>query len=247
MKNEVRDVRGTQLGWNTLARSAGIASAVLLAAAAVGLRDLEAAAMTVGTVVAIGLLRWRSGLFGLIGLALLSANAALWMAPGAISNITHGEGFWETALPSTLSVVAITTLVAVVGALAGLRSSEAGARFVRPVAIATLLMLVIALVVATVGTGARTPLEPGDIRLVSEQVKFSDTTLIATAGTVGVYVENRDLFWHTFTVKELDVNLNVPVGGERRVEFDAAPGTYEFICKIPGHEQTGMKGTLTVR
>jgi uncharacterized cupredoxin-like copper-binding protein len=25
------------------------------------------------------------------------------------------------------------------------------------------------------------------------------------------------------------------------------PGTYEFYCPVPGHEQAGMKGTLTVQ
>jgi uncharacterized cupredoxin-like copper-binding protein len=43
------------------------------------------------------------------------------------------------------------------------------------------------------------------------------------------------------------VNVNIPVGAERRTTFDAPAGTYEFVCAIPGHGQAGMKGTLTVR
>jgi plastocyanin len=39
--------------------------------------------------------------------------------------------------------------------------------------------------------------------------------------------------------------LNIPVGGHRRIEFAAAPGTYEIVCII--HEQGGMKGTLVVK
>jgi len=30
------------------------------------------------------------------------------------------------------------------------------------------------------------------------------------------------------------------------VTFSAEPGTYEFKCRIPGHPEAGMVGTLTV-
>jgi uncharacterized cupredoxin-like copper-binding protein len=30
------------------------------------------------------------------------------------------------------------------------------------------------------------------------------------------------------------------------VTANLKPGTYEFYCSVPGHEQAGMKGTLTV-
>jgi plastocyanin len=82
--------------------------------------------------------------------------------------------------------------------------------------------------------------------VTAQHTKFDDTTLDATAGRVGVVLNNLDLFWHTFTIRDLGVNLNVPVQAERRIEFDAPAGTYAFVCKIPGHEQAGMEGTLTV-
>ena len=62
-----------------------------------------------------------------------------------------------------------------------------------------------------------------------------------------VSLANHDLFWHTFTIERLGVNLDVPVGGSRSVTFTAALGTYTFICRIPGHAAAGMRGTLTVR
>ena len=35
--------------------------------------------------------------------------------------------------------------------------------------------------------------------------------------------------------------------GKSTVEADARAGEYEFYCSVPGHEQGGMKGTLTVK
>jgi uncharacterized cupredoxin-like copper-binding protein len=51
---------------------------------------------------------------------------------------------------------------------------------------------------------------------------------------------------HTFTIDELGVDLNVPMGAERSVTFNAPAGEYRFYCGIPGHETIGMYGILTV-
>ena len=32
----------------------------------------------------------------------------------------------------------------------------------------------------------------------------------------------------------------------RRIVFNAPPGTYTFYCQIPGHRQAGMQGTITI-
>ena len=233
-------------GWDRVLVRGGIAVVVLHAVAAVGLRDLEATALTVGGLVALALLRFRSGLLGRLGLALLGTDVAFWMGTGAISNLTHGEGFWETALPSALTLAALTTLVAAVGAIVARRTGSTGDTGPRIVQVTAIVVTAATLVVAAIGVGGETRALAGDIALVTEDVKFSEESLSADAGDVGVVVANRDLFWHTFTIRELDVNVNVPVGAERRVDFRATPGTYEFVCAIPGHTQAGMKGTLTV-
>jgi plastocyanin len=88
--------------------------------------------------------------------------------------------------------------------------------------------------------------EPDDLVILSDSTAFSPSELVATTGTIGVYLENRDYFWHTFTISELGVDLRVPVGAAGRATFEAAPGTYEFVCAIPGHDIAGMVGTLTV-
>jgi uncharacterized cupredoxin-like copper-binding protein len=42
------------------------------------------------------------------------------------------------------------------------------------------------------------------------------------------------------------VNVDILVGGVRRVSFPLPPGTYQFCCRVPGHRQAGMVGTLSV-
>jgi plastocyanin len=36
-------------------------------------------------------------------------------------------------------------------------------------------------------------------------------------------------------------------GGTSRVSANLRPGEYVFFCSVPGHEEGGMKGTLTVK
>jgi plastocyanin len=88
---------------------------------------------------------------------------------------------------------------------------------------------------------------PGALLVESRNVAFDPTALTAPAGKVTVAMRNRDLFWHTFTVDALALDLRVPVGRLRAATIDARPGTYRFYCGIPGHATLGMRGTLTVR
>jgi uncharacterized cupredoxin-like copper-binding protein len=39
----------------------------------------------------------------------------------------------------------------------------------------------------------------------------------------------------------------VEKGGTSSVTAELKPGEYEFYCPVPGHEEGGMKGTLTVK
>ncbi len=63
--------------------------------------------------------------------------------------------------------------------------------------------------------------------------------------TVTLVMESEAEF-HTFTIEDLNININVPGGVTEKltVTFDTA-GTYTLIC-IP-HQTLGMVGTVTVQ
>jgi hypothetical protein len=63
------------------------------------------------------------------------------------------------------------------------------------------------------------------VAIESRNAAFSTTSLAAPAGQVTVVLTNSDLFRHTFTIDELDVNVEAPLGGTREETFTAPPGT----------------------
>jgi plastocyanin len=231
----------SRLSWRRLlAISAALAAVAILAVAAV-LGDVEAVAIGTGFVLGSVLLRWRRGLAGRILLGLLFVDVLAWMALGVVTNIRADEALGAVAVPAMLSGISVAGLIAAVA------EGRVTARWAPGAAAALGGAVVLAAGVAAVVV----PAEPAvatttDVRVVSEDVAFDTAALDVTAGEVTIELANRDLFWHTFTVDELGVDLAVPVNGDRQVTFDADPGTYRFYCRIPGHE-TRMVGALTVR
>ncbi len=92
------------------------------------------------------------------------------------------------------------------------------------------------------------PIRRGRTRTWVCDVTVDPPTMVVTATShhVTLYVTNDDLFWHTVTIDQLGVEVALPVGSHRRITFTAPSGTYTFYCRIPGHRQAGMQGTITV-
>jgi plastocyanin len=96
------------------------------------------------------------------------------------------------------------------------------------------------------GGGRETTLEnPAD----PSQLRFSKSTLEAPAGTITLVMENPSAIEHNIAVRGGGVDEQGEVvgqGEESTVTAELDQGEYEFYCSVPGHEQAGMKGTLTV-
>jgi plastocyanin len=83
----------------------------------------------------------------------------------------------------------------------------------------------------------------------SGALKFDKTSLTAKAGKVTIVMDNPSDLPHAVELEGQGVQAEgetVEKGGVSKASADLKPGEYEFYCPVDGHEQAGMKGTLTV-
>src|SRR4051794_3725267 len=78
------------------------------------------------------------------------------------------------------------------------------------------------------------------------QLLFTAAKATAPAGKVTIKFANTSGVPHNIAISGKGKTPITPKGGGT---FTAtyAPGTYTYICEVPGHAQAGMKGTLTVK
>jgi uncharacterized cupredoxin-like copper-binding protein len=84
----------------------------------------------------------------------------------------------------------------------------------------------------------------------SGALKFDKSKLNAKAGNVTITMDNSSPVQHAIGIKGNGVTKDgntVNKGGVSTVTANLKAGTYEFYCPVDGHEQAGMKGTLTVK
>ncbi|MDA2922858.1 cupredoxin domain-containing protein [Patescibacteria group bacterium AH-259-L07] len=100
-------------------------------------------------------------------------------------------------------------------------------------------------VVTPGGTGEPVEVLVREISMVSGNLFFSPKTLVlAKDQPVRIMFQNTGT--HTFTIKEMGVNVPIS-GSSATAEFiPAISGTFEYYCAVPGHRSAGMLGLLTV-
>ena len=85
----------------------------------------------------------------------------------------------------------------------------------------------------------------------SGQLHYTTTTLSAKAGKATFDFTNESPLSHDLTIEDKGgAKLGAtPVftGGSKSFTITLQPGTYKFLCTVPGHAQAGMQGTLTVK
>ena len=102
--------------------------------------------------------------------------------------------------------------------------------------------------------GGSAPAQPaGSIKVTMTEFKFDPSSISAPAGKVVFYLVNagnntsHDLFIRDSNGTKVAGSDLVSAGDTSVFTVDnIAAGTYTIYCDQPGHENSGMKGTLTI-
>ncbi len=86
----------------------------------------------------------------------------------------------------------------------------------------------------------------------SGALAFASTKAEAKPGSVEVAMPNESSVQHNIALKDeggqvIQEGDVVGQGGTSMFTAMLKPGTFEFVCTVPGHEEGGMKGELTVK
>jgi plastocyanin len=234
--------------WRRLLVAAAVGLAVLSLGQAVIRGDREALALVVVIVVGLVLLRRGTGTLGAVFLSLVFGDFLVWTMWAAMNNLRHGEKPEAVTLPAVLAVLSLSGLVACWAVIARRRQPQAGGPAVALTPAAAIFAVAMLLGFAVAYPEAPEAQRRGTVVVIeSANAAYSTASLAAPAGQVTVVLTNQDLFWHTFTIDELRVDLEAPLGGTREETFTAPPGSYRFYCRVPAHAPAGMEGTLTIR
>ncbi|HET9853352.1 MAG TPA: cupredoxin domain-containing protein [Candidatus Limnocylindrales bacterium] len=130
-------------------------------------------------------------------------------------------------------------------------------RSVRP-ALLTVLVVVAAGAVAACGgnpasAGPATAAPAGVVAVEArnDPYSFSPSTLTVPAGSVTFSVKNAGTEEHEFEIFKgetvVDEIEGLVPGLTKELTVTLEAGSYTYVCKLNGHDQLGMKGTLTVQ
>lgn len=100
---------------------------------------------------------------------------------------------------------------------------------------------------AAAPVASKAPAAAGSVLEVGgSEFSFAPAVLKASAGKTTIRFSNKGVMEHDFTIDALKIKLSATAGKTAETTVTLAPGTYSSVCTVPGHLQSGMKGTLTV-
>jgi len=92
----------------------------------------------------------------------------------------------------------------------------------------------------------------GTLRLAASEtdLAFDKTSLTSKPGKVTIDFDNPAALEHNVAIEQNGKQIAISetlAKGKTSVSANLAPGTYTYLCTIPGHAEAGMEGTLTVK
>jgi plastocyanin len=99
-------------------------------------------------------------------------------------------------------------------------------------------------------TAAKGPGGTLQLKASPTQIAFDTTQLTSKPGKVTIDFENPAAIEHDVAIEQDGKEIaksDLITEGKTSVSADLAPGTYTFLCTVPGHAEAGMEGTLTVK
>jgi iron uptake system component EfeO len=116
------------------------------------------------------------------------------------------------------------------------------------------MLATVALVAACGGGSTPASLAPapsGTVAVEAKEYQFTPSTLTVPAGSVTFSVRNAGAEEHEFEIFKSDGTVLDEIEGlvpglTKPLTVTLEAGTYQYLCKLNGHDQLGMKGTLTV-
>jgi plastocyanin len=82
------------------------------------------------------------------------------------------------------------------------------------------------------------------------ELKFDKTSLSSKPGKVTIDFDNPAPIEHNVAIEKDGEQVAVSelvAEGKTSVSAELSPGTYTFLCTVPGHAEAGMEGTLVVK
>jgi plastocyanin len=99
------------------------------------------------------------------------------------------------------------------------------------------------------GGSARGEVAGATVHVMARDFALSLDQRRLPAGTVTFVLRNDGPLPHDFAVRGNGVDRKtamIPQGQTQTLTVELRPGTYDYVCTVPGHAHLGMRGTLTV-
>jgi heme/copper-type cytochrome/quinol oxidase subunit 2 len=205
-----------------------------------------------GAFLVLALLAWRfDNWWAIVPGILLSAIAAYtFLFYTAFTRFDSAPEF--TSAVSSLSLGTVAAILGITDLIARKRSAP---RLVAPAVVRSFALGVTTLVVVGAASAIVTVVSHDTVSASDREgalvigykntdVIKGDTPFTAKAGEVRIVVDNKDVSFHNFVIKEEGISIDLGPRESKLLIKDMAPGTYSFKCTIAGH--SAMKGTLVV-